>query len=44
MIRIVVLALLAINLLYFGWSHWVGGKGAQLTAVAADPAKARGCR
>jgi hypothetical protein len=41
MIRIVVLALLALNLLYFGWSHWVGGKGAELKAVAADPAKAR---
>ena len=41
MIRIVVLALLAINLLYFGWSHWVGGSGAQLKAVATDPAKVR---
>ncbi|MEO6185031.1 MAG: hypothetical protein ABIP38_14655 [Steroidobacteraceae bacterium] len=36
MIRIVVLALLAINLLYFGWSRWVGGHGAELTAVAAN--------
>jgi hypothetical protein len=41
MIRIVVLALLAINLLYFGWSHWVGGRGTELKAVAADPLKVR---
>ncbi len=44
MIRIVVLALLAINLLYFGWSHWVGDKGAELTAVAANPSQARPAR
>jgi hypothetical protein len=33
MIRLVVLVLLAINLLYLGWSQWVGKDLEQLTAV-----------
>jgi hypothetical protein len=33
MIRLVVLVLLAINLLYLGWSQWVGKDHEQLTAV-----------
>lgn len=33
MIRLVVLVLLAINLLYLGWSQWVGNDHEQLTAV-----------
>jgi cell division septation protein DedD len=35
MIRIVVLGLVLANLLFFGWSHWVGKNRAQLQAVAA---------
>ena len=37
MIRIVVFALVAANLLYFGWSRWVGNDTAALTAVAVQP-------
>jgi hypothetical protein len=37
--RNIVLALLAVNLLYFGWAHWVGRERTPLTAVAAAPAK-----
>jgi hypothetical protein len=36
MIRLVVLVLLAINLLYLGWSQWVGKDLEQLTAVTAS--------
>jgi hypothetical protein len=41
MMRIVVMVLVAANLLYFGWSHFVGGQQPVLTAapaVAARPA------
>lgn len=41
MMRIVVLVLLAANLLYFGWSHFVGERQARLTAVPATAAAAR---
>jgi hypothetical protein len=41
MIRIVAMMLLAANLLYFGWSQWVGRDNAQLTAVATTPRKPR---
>jgi hypothetical protein len=37
MIRIVVFALVAANLLYFGWAHWVDRPDPGLTAVAAAP-------
>jgi hypothetical protein len=39
MIRILVLTLVAVNLLYFGWTHWVTRDARQLTAVAATPRK-----
>jgi hypothetical protein len=37
MIRIVVFVLVAANLLYFGWAHWVDRSDPALTAVAAAP-------
>lgn len=37
MIRIVVLVLVAANLLYFGWAHWVDRSDPALTAVATTP-------
>ena len=37
MLRIVVLVLVAANLLYFGWAHWVDGAAPGLTAVATKP-------
>jgi hypothetical protein len=37
MLRIVVLVLVAANVLYFGWSRWVGDADPDLTAVAAAP-------
>jgi len=37
MIRIVVFVLVAANLLYFGWTHWVDRADPGLTAVAAKP-------
>jgi hypothetical protein len=37
MLRIAVLALVAVNLLYFGWSHWAAGSKPVLTAVASTP-------
>jgi hypothetical protein len=40
MLRIVVIVLLAANLLYFGWSHWVDSGQPELTAVAPRPAGA----
>ncbi len=36
MIRIFVLVLLALNLLYLGWSQWISGDRTQLTAVATS--------
>ena len=39
MMRIAVLVLVAANLLYFGWSHWVDHGAPGLTAVAAAPRK-----
>lgn len=39
MIRIVVLVLVAANLLYFGWAHWVDRADPGLTAVASTPRK-----
>jgi hypothetical protein len=39
MIRIVVLVLVAANLLYFGWAHWVDHGDPGLTAVASAPRK-----
>jgi len=39
MSRILVLMLVAANLLYFGWAHWVDTGNARLTAVAASPRK-----
>jgi hypothetical protein len=36
MIRFLVLILLGLNLLYLGWSQWIDGDRAQLTAVAAS--------
>lgn len=39
MIRNVVLALILANLLYFGWSHWVGGNRAALQPVASNAPK-----
>jgi hypothetical protein len=39
MIRIAVLALVAANLLYFGWANWVDHGAPDLTAVAASPRK-----
>jgi hypothetical protein len=41
MMRIVVLALIAANLLYFGWTHWVDQGGPGLTAVTAAPHRAK---
>jgi hypothetical protein len=37
MIRIVVLVLVAANLLYFGWAHWVDRSDPGLTAVTSAP-------
>lgn len=37
MLRIAVLALVAINLLYFGWSRWTTDSKPVLTAVASTP-------
>jgi hypothetical protein len=39
MIRILVMVLVAVNLLYFGWTHWVDNDATRLTAVAATPRK-----
>jgi hypothetical protein len=39
MMRIIVLVLAAANLLYFGWSQWVGRDRSALTAVAPGAAK-----
>ena len=39
MIRTAVLVLIAANLLYFGWTHWVDRGAPGLTAVAATPRK-----
>ena len=39
MLRIAVMALVAVNLLYFGWSHWVAGSKPVLTAVASAPGR-----
>ena len=40
MIRNLVMVLVAANLLFFAWSHWVDADTAQLTAVAASARKA----
>jgi len=40
MIRIVVLVLIAANVLYFGWAHWVDRSDPGLTAVATTPRQA----
>jgi hypothetical protein len=37
MMRIVVLVLVAANVLYFGWAHWVDHSDPGLTAVTATP-------
>jgi hypothetical protein len=37
MIRTIVMALIVANLLFFGWSQWVGDGQAALTAVANTP-------
>jgi hypothetical protein len=39
MMRIAVLVLVAANLLYFGWTHWVDHDSPGLTAVATAPRK-----
>jgi hypothetical protein len=39
MMRIAVLVLVAANLLYFGWTHWVDQDTPGLTAVATAPRK-----
>lgn len=39
MIRLVVLILIAVNLLYFGWSHWVARQHTVLTATTSTAAK-----
>ncbi len=39
MLRIVVMGLIAANLLFFGWSHWVSNSDPTLTAVAAGGKK-----
>lgn len=39
MTRIAVLVLIAANLLYFGWTHWVDHGAPGLTAVATAPRK-----
>lgn len=39
MMRIAVLVLVAANLLYFGWTHWVDHGAPGLTAVATTPRK-----
>jgi hypothetical protein len=39
MLRIVVMGLIAANLLFFGWSHWVSSSDPALTAVATSGKK-----
>jgi hypothetical protein len=39
MLRIVVMGLIVANLLFFGWSHWVGSSDPTLTAVADNGKK-----
>jgi hypothetical protein len=39
MMRLAVLLLVAANVLYFGWTHWVDHGSPNLTAVAAAPRK-----
>jgi hypothetical protein len=44
MLRIVVLVLVAANVLYFGWSRWVGDADPDLTAVTAAPRQPQAAR
>jgi len=39
MLRIVIMGLVAANLLFFGWSHWVSNSDPKLTAVATGEKK-----
>lgn len=38
MARLLVIILLAVNLLFFGWSRWIGDSRAQLVAATPSPA------